>query len=187
MKPRGLIVAVVALYLLFAAGCRSEKKTVENAIALVNKVSSRTITLFFESPEGLVPEQRTLPLPESDAAALSLVARELLKGSANASIPRPLPEDSVIRAAYLLPAGLAVVDVGGPTLDSGWNTGSHGELIAVYSLVQTVVSNFPSVQRVRIVVNGQPAQTLAGHIEIDRSLRPLPYLLRPGTVAGGAR
>lgn len=178
---RGLIVFIAAFLVL--AGCRSEKKTVENAIALANKVSSRTITLFFESPEGLVPEQRTLPLPESDAAALSLVAKELLKGSANESIPRPLPEDSVIRAAYLLPEGLAVVDVGGPTLASGWNTGSHGEMIAIYSLVQTIVSNFPSVQRVRILVNGQPEQTLAGHIEIDRSLRPLQALLRAGSPA----
>lgn len=178
---RGLIVFVAAFLVL--ASCRSEKKTVENAIALANKVSSRTITLFFESPEGLVPEQRTLPLPESDAAALSLVAKELLKGSANESIPRPLPEDSVIRAAYLLPEGLAVVDVGGPTLAGGWNTGSHGEMIAVYSLVQTIVSNFPSVQRVRILVNGQPEQTLAGHIEIDRSLRPLQALLRAGSPA----
>lgn len=178
---RGLIVVIAVLPLL--AGCRAEKKTVETAIALANKVSSRTITLFFESPEGLVPEQRTLSLPESDAAALSLVAKELLKGSANQSIPRPLPEDSVIRAAYLLPEGLAVVDVGGPTLANGWNTGSHGEMIAVYSLVQTVVSNFPSVQRVRIVVNGQPVQTLAGHIEIDRSLRPLQILLGTRTAS----
>lgn len=175
---RGLIAVIAVLPLL--AGCRTEKKTVESAMALANKVSSRTITLFFESPEGLVPEQRTLPLPDSDAAAVSMVARELLKGSANQSIPRPLPEDSLIRAAYLLPEGLAVVDVGGPTLATGWNTGSHGEMIAVYALVQTVVSNFPSVQRVRILVNGQPVQTLAGHIEIDRALRPLQSLLRPG-------
>jgi len=174
--PRSLIVVLAVASIL--AGCRSEKKTGENAIALVNKVSSRTITLFFESPEGLVPEQRTLQLPESDAAAVSLVAKELLKGSANESIPRPLPEDSVIRAAYLLPEGLAVVDVGGPTLANGWNTGSHGEMIAIYSLVQTIVVNFPSVNRVRIVVNGQPVQTLAGHIEIDRALRPLQSLLR---------
>lgn len=179
MSCRGLIVVVGAFFVL--AGCKSEKKTVESAMALANKVSSRTITLFFESPEGLVPEQRTLPLPESDGAALSLVAKELLKGSANESIPGPLPQDSVIRSAYLLPEGLAVVDVGGPTLANGWNTGSHGEMIAVYSLVQTIVSNFPSVHRVRILVNGQPVQTLAGHIEIDRSLRPLQFLLRART------
>lgn len=178
MRP-ALILMIAVLPVL--AGCRTEKKSVETAIALANKVSSRTITLFFEAPEGLVPEQRTLALPESDAAALSLVAQELLKGSANQSIPRPLPQDSVIRAAYLLPEGLAVVDVGGPTLAAGWNTGSHGEMIAVYSLVQTIVSNFPSVRRVRIVVNGQPVPTLAGHIEIDRSLRPLQSLLVPRT------
>jgi hypothetical protein len=64
------------------------------------------------------------------------------------------------------------VDLGGATLTQGWGTGSHEELMAVYSVVQTVMANFPEAKRVRILVNGEPAETLAGHINIQRALSP---------------
>jgi spore germination protein GerM len=168
---------VLAIFLVVGA-CRRPERPSSNLV-LANKIAPRDVTLFFESSELLlVPETRTLQLPQNEAAALSTVLRELVKGSANASIPRLLPEDAVVRATYLLPDGTAIVDLGGPSLTDGWNTGSHGELMAIYSIVQTLAVNFPTVRRVRMVVNGQPAETLAGHIRIDRALRPMPSLLK---------
>lgn len=124
----------------------------------------------------LVPEMRTVSLPENDAAALALVIRELLKGSANASVARSFPPDTVLRAAYLLPDGNAIVDLGGQTLTS-WNTGSHQEMIAAYSVVETVIANFPEVRRVRLLVNGQVVPTLAGHVQLDKPLYPMKFLV----------
>ena len=83
-----------------------------------------------------------------------------------------LPADTVVRGAFLLPDGTAFIDLGGPTLTSGWPAGSHEELMAVYSIVQTITSNFAEAKRVRILLNGAPAETLAGHIALDRSLTP---------------
>jgi spore germination protein GerM len=93
-------------------------------------------------------------------------------------VPRIFPPDSVVRATFLLPDGTAFVDLGGPTLTQGWGTGSHEELMAVYSIVSTVTTNFPEVKRVRILVNGEPAETLAGHISLRGSLTPMPSLVR---------
>jgi hypothetical protein len=57
-------------------------------------------------------------------------------------------------------------------------------MIALFAIVQTLCDNFKSVQRVRFILNGQPAETLAGHIAIDHSLRPLPWLLnKPSNTA----
>lgn len=167
----------VALCVALAASCR--RKTAEpSATALANKVSARTVQLYFESPSFLLaPESRTLSLPENEAAALRIVVNELLKGSTNSSIAKPFPPDSAVRAAYLLPDGYAIIDLGGPTLTGGWNTGSHAEMMAIYSVVQTLTANFPTVRRVRILMNGQPVQTLAGHISTDKALRPMPSLV----------
>ncbi|HWS70645.1 MAG TPA: GerMN domain-containing protein, partial [Thermoanaerobaculia bacterium] len=134
----------------------------------------------FESPDLLlVPETRNLALPASPAGALSVTIRELFKGSVNAAVPRPFPPDTVVRAAYLLPDGTAFVDLGGATLTQGWGTGSHEELMAVYSVVQTVTANFPEAKRVRLLVNGEPAETLAGHIDLARALSPLQTVVDP--------
>ena len=138
----------------------------------------RTVSLYYESPELLLaPERRDLPLPENPAAAIDLVLRELLKGSANAAVPKLLPPDTLLRGAYLLPDGTAFVDLGGPTLSQGWTTGSHQELMAIYSVVQTVTANFPEAKRVRMLVNGEPAETLAGHVSLSRALTPAPSMV----------
>ncbi len=169
----------MVILLLAAAGCRQESGAPPQARRpAAPKVATRTVTLYFESPQMLLaPERREMSLPEVEASAAQRVVEGLVGGSANSTVPRLFPEDTVVRATYLLADGTAVVDLGGPTLAAGWNTGSHTEMMAVFSIVQTLTANFDSVKRVRIVVNGQPAQTLGGHIDIDRPLTPLPSLM----------
>jgi hypothetical protein len=168
---------VLALAILtIAGGCR--KKPLSPNLNVENKVAVRPVTLFFEGPEMLlVREMRNVALPENPGGALSIVARELLKGSANAGVPKIFPADTVVRAAFLLPDGTAFIDLGGPTLAQGWGTGSHEELMAVYSVVQTVTTNFPEAKRVRILVNDEPAETLAGHVNLSHALAPMPVFV----------
>ena len=166
-----------ALIASIPIACRKQQALSPN-LNVENKVAMRTVALYFESPDMLlVAERRDVALPENRAGALAIVVRELFKGSANAAVPRLFPADTVVRGAFLLPEGIAFVDLGGPTLTQGWGTGSHEELMATYSLVQTVVANFPEVRRVRMLVNGQPAETLAGHVSLARALAPMPSLV----------
>lgn len=162
------------------SGCRGERETPADVkLAEANKVTAHTVQLYFESSDMLLmPEPRSVGLPENSAAAMPTLLRELIKGSVNPGVPKPFPPDTEVRGAYLLADGTAVVDLGGPTLVSGWNTGSHQEMIAAYSVVQTVMANVPEAKRVRLLVNGQPAETLAGHLTIDRPLHPMESLLR---------
>lgn len=170
-------IAVFLAFAVLAAACRKPRPLTSN-LNVENKVALRTIRLYFESPQMLLAsETRDVQLPENPAAALPAVMRELVKGSANQGVPRSLPADTAVLGAYLLPDGTAFVDLGGPTLTQGWGTGSHEELIAVYSIVQTVVANFPEVRRVRLLINGEPAETLAGHVALDRPLRPAPGMV----------
>ena len=158
------------------AGC-SRKKQLSSNLNVENKVEVRAVDLYFESPDLLlVPEHRDVALPENPAGAIPVVVRELLKGSANPSVGRLFPADVLMRGAYLLPDGTVLVDLGGPTLTTGWETGTHQELMAIYSLVQTLVANFPQARRVRILVNGAPAETLGGHVALSGSLSPMPSL-----------
>lgn len=167
-----LSLAIVAI----AGACR--KRVLSPNLNAENKVAVRPVTLFFEGPEMLlVRETRNVALPENPGGALSVVARELLKGSANAGVPHIFPRDTVVRAAFLLPDGTAFIDLGGSTLTQGWGTGSHEELMAVYSVVQTITTNFPEAKRVRILVNDEPAETLAGHVNLGRSLTPMPVFV----------
>lgn len=168
----------VLFVLLVAGACKRQQPSLSQNLNVENKVAMRTVSLYYESPDLLLaPEKRELPLPQNPAGALDVVMKELLKGSTNAAVPRLLPADTLIRGAYLLPDGTAFVDLGGPTLTAGWTTGSHQELMAIYSLVQTVTANFPEAKRVRVLVNGEPAETLAGHVSLSRAFSPLPTMV----------
>ena len=177
--PRRTFVAVLALVVL-AGACRKKNNELSSNLNVENKVSVRQVRLYFEGPEMLLAaETRNVSLPEKPAAALPVVMQELLKGSASTAVARSFPADTVLLGAYLLPDGTVFVDLGGPTLKQGWGTGSHEELMAIYSVVQTVVTNFPEVKRVRLLVNGEPAETLAGHVALDRSLVARSELVDP--------
>jgi spore germination protein GerM len=170
--------AVAALILVIACGKKSDE-TAAN-INAANKVSVRPVHLYFESPDMLLgAETRNIALPESPAAAMPMVVRELMKGPSKPPLGRVFPADTVVRGTYLLPGGTVIVDLGGATLTQGWGTGSHDELMSAYALVQTLTANFADARRVRIVVNGTPAETLAGHLSLAGSLTPRAAILDP--------
>ena len=165
-----------------AGACKKKSEAPANLNA-ANRVSMRQVRLYYESPRMLLAtEGRSIALPESPAAAMPVVVRELMKGPAPASqLGRLFPADTVVRATYLLPGGTVIVDLGGSTLTQGWGTGSHQELMSVYSLVHTLTANFADARRVRVLVNGTPAETLAGHISLAKSLEPFPGLVEPAS------
>lgn len=168
---------IIALMVVIGSACKKPQPLSRN-LNVENKVAMRTVSLFYESPDLLLAsERRSLPLPENPAGAMDLVLRELLKGSANTAVRPLFPPDTVMRGAYLLPDGTAFVDLGGPTLSQGWTTGTHQELMAIYSVVQTVTANFPEAKRVRMLVNGEPPETLGGHISLSRAFTPVPSVV----------
>jgi hypothetical protein len=177
VKRGAVLLALAALAV--AGACKKTNSTAAN-INAANKVAVRPVRLYYESPQlMLVSETRNIALPESPAAAIPVVIRELMKGPATAGPMRLFPADAVVRGAYLLPGGTVIVDLGGSTLTQGWGTGSHQELMAIYSLVQTVTSNFADARQVRFLINGTPAETLAGHISLAKSLAPAPQFVDP--------
>jgi hypothetical protein len=180
MKGAGLaaLSASAMVVLLLTAACDPTKVEIPVNVNVANKVALRGVRLYYESPRmRLTAEPRSIPLPGSPAAAIPVVVRELIKGPAAPTSLRLFPGDTVVRGAYLLPEGTVVVDLGGPTLTQGWETGSHQELMAIASLAQTVTSNFAQARRVRIVINGTQAETLAGHLSLSRSFEAIPSLV----------
>lgn len=178
---RGPIIVLCAAAILIASGCRKKTETAANLNA-ANRVTVRPVRLFFESPRMLLQDEtRNVALPESPIAAMPVLVRELMKGPAKPPLGRLFPPDTVVRGAYLLPGGTVIVDLGGPTLTQGWGTGSHHELMSVYSLVHTLTANFSEARRVRVLINGTPAETLGGHVSLARSLAPLQNLVEPSS------
>ena len=66
--------------------------------------------------------------------------------------------------------GVAYVDLSGEVRKAPV-AGTEGELLSVYSVVNTITANFPAIERVQILIDDRVAATLAGHLDLGRPLR----------------
>jgi hypothetical protein len=140
--------------------------------APVTPLETVRLTLFFPGLEDgkLRPEERDIPKPNGAGAALKAIFNELQRGPTRPDLVAPLPPKLQLRNAFLLPEGEVVLDL---AVDSGLSFGSEEELTIVAALVDTVFQNVADTRSVRILVNGEPAESLGGHVDLTR---PLLYL-----------
>jgi spore germination protein GerM len=149
-----------------------------------------SVRLYFEAPdrEGLVPEERDVAFSPDLAQQLRIVVDELARGSSTGLLST-LPAGTRVLDVFVHKGGAAYVNLSSEAA-SGQPGGSRAELLTVYSLVDTLVSNFPATSRVQILVEGRVAPSLAGHVDLSRPLPPDLTLLAPPAPspdsAGGA-
>lgn len=147
----------------------------ERAVAAqpVAQAPQRTIhvKLYFESPEGsgLMLEERDVAFSGDLARQVEIVVEELLQGSRD-NLLAPLPPATRVLAAFVTPAGVAYVNLSKEAQSGG--AGTRSELLSVFALVDTLTSSFPAVKRVQLLVDDHPADTLWGHVDLNRPLSP---------------
>ncbi|HEX9188051.1 MAG TPA: GerMN domain-containing protein [Vicinamibacteria bacterium] len=130
-----------------------------------------SVRLYFEAPdrEGLLPEEREIAFSPDLAVQLRTVVEELAKGSTTGLLPTRPPGTRVLEV-FVQARGVAHVDLSGEA--ANLPGGSRAELLTVYSVVNTIVTNFPSVSRVRILIDDRAADSLGGHVDLSRPLAP---------------
>jgi hypothetical protein len=139
-------------------------------------------TLYFASEDGLrlVPTEREVPL----AAGAVAQARSIIEAQLSAEPPAPLmstiPKGATLRGVFVSDRNEAFVDLD-PVIKTAHAGGSHQELMTVYTIVNALLTNLPNLQEVQILIGGQEADTLAGHVDLRRPLRKNEGLILPPT------
>jgi hypothetical protein len=150
-------------------------------------VRTINVKLFFEDPQGggLVLEERGVAYQASLSRQLQVVVEELLRGSQSGSLS-PWAGNARVLEVFVTARGVAYVDLSKEVATSRL-PGTRAELLAVYSLVNSIALNFPAIQKVQILIDGQSADTLAGHVDLSRPLAPdMTLLAAPAPAASAA-
>jgi hypothetical protein len=131
------------------------------------------VRLYFEATErdGLLPEEREIALSSDLAQQIRTVVEELAKGPSTKGLQATLPAGTKVQEVFVQAHGVACVSLSADAA-RGLPGGSRAELLTVYSIVDTVVTNFPAVSRVQLVVGDQLASSLGGHVDLMRPLPP---------------
>ena len=127
-------------------------------------------TVYFADAdvEYLEAEAPDVPSTGDDPAILAEGAmRALLAGPTEPAHVRVLPESLKLNSVTVAD-GLATVDVSKALLDD-FQGGSGVASLAIYSIVDTVCA-VDGVERVKIVVDGQPVEDFAGVISLTEPL-----------------
>jgi len=133
-----------------------------------NKAGTTAAKLYWQSATHanmLEPTSVELPLANDPVQRAKQLIDELISGAPTAP-QRTLPEDAVLLAFYLLPDGTAIADFS-DTLSSGLPSGIESEQLAVDSILQTLHQGVPQVRQLKILLHGQEADTLAGHLDLS--------------------
>jgi spore germination protein GerM len=144
------------------------------------KSASQSVTLYFPSLEEgkLVAESRSLTWAETDVDRVRQVVLALAEGS-HQGLSRVLPASTTVRAVFLTSDGTAYVDLASEGLGE-FEPGIQSETLAIYSLVNSITMNIPSVKKVQFLIQGQEVETLDGHADLTAAFIPDPTRIKSG-------
>jgi hypothetical protein len=174
-------------------GLRRADRTEEQARrAIVPPISTPTDTrekaqLFWlspTSPDTLEPTAVELDLSaDVEKRAKQLITALIEKPPSQTQ--RTLPADAVLLQFYLMSDGTGIADFS-ETLDTETPSGILNEEMAVDSIVRTLGANLSNAYRLKILIRGQEADTLAGHLDLSGFFNVTPQAQAQPAANGGA-
>jgi hypothetical protein len=149
------------------------------------------VSLYFPDYDTgtLIEEGREMALSPNRADRIRQIVLALTRGSQQSTAAGALPATAVLRAVFLTSDGTAYLDFASD-ISKDLPAGIKTETLAVYSVVDSLAANIPSVKRVKFLIQGQEADTLDGHVDLTGLYAPnMVWTTQPGSqpqVASGA-
>lgn len=179
MIPRHLIIGVLVMLLVVltmglylrhmsrAAADMQRLASDTRPVAPPPSGPTETVTLYLaDDASGTVrAEPAQIPLPGGRQQRAEELVRALLNRYTQSNSTHPLAPSADLRSVYLIDPGVAVVDMNAAFADQH-RSGILIEQLTVDSLVQTLATNVPGINRVRILIEGDTRETLAGHADL---------------------
>ena len=143
-----------------------------------NNGTTQLATLYFPAlSEGkLMTESRAITWAQGDADRVRQVVLALAEGSQQ-GYGRVFAPSTTVRAVFLGADGTAYVDLSNDIL-TDFEPGIQSETLAIYSIVNSITINIPSVKRVRFLIQGQEVETLDGHADLTARFSPDPTRIK---------
>jgi len=136
------------------------------------------VHLYFASRNSyfLMAEQRAVLHSDDPVGLADTIVNALINGPQKGLL-QTIPADTRLKALYITPDGTCYVDLS-EAVRNNHPGGSKSELLTIYSMVNSLVLNVPEIERVQILIEGNQAPTLAGHIDLQLPVKADMLLIR---------
>ncbi|VFQ45703.1 GerMN domain-containing protein [Desulfoluna butyratoxydans] len=170
---------IVAIFSFFSGPDAAQRNITEAPIPASHsgRIEEESFFLYFAQRDGrfLTSEERTVSTTKDPWQLSQKIIAALIDGPERGSA-RTLPATTRLRALYITDPKVAVVDFSREIREEPM--GAASELLTVYSVVNSLAVNIPEIDAVRILIEGERAETLAGHIDISEPLAPDMLMVR---------
>jgi hypothetical protein len=176
-----LITVMVGVFFWFKNAGREIILAKKTHLLSCSKPKVISIDLYFgdANSDYLIPESRKVTLEEEDLKKKAkIIIEELIKGP-KSNLFKTIPEGVVLRDITIKDNSTIIIDFS-PELVSNHPGGSSAEIQTIYSIVNSILLNIPSLKEVKILVSGKTRETLKGHIDLRTPLGPNYSLLKKG-------
>lgn len=162
-----LLIGVLAGYAIGWFLQQAQEPEVRIPIVVEEDLPEREVQLYFVDSHGsfLVPEARMIAGCDDDRDCIRSLLEALRSGSQQELLPIIPPQVGILEIE--LENDLVRVNFS-RHLSDFHPGGSLSELLTVYGLANSLSENFPYLRQVQILIDGQPQQTLKGHVRIDQ-------------------
>jgi hypothetical protein len=145
---------------------QSRREVMEEPISTPTDVQVQAQMYWISAASPYSLEATTIQLPLSaDPVERSRQLLNALISRAPSAAVRTLPAQASLLAFYLQPDGTAIADFS-DEITSGMQSGILSEQLAEQSIVQTLGANVAGIKQLKILVHGQEAEALAGHLDL---------------------
>jgi spore germination protein GerM len=165
-----VLVAGVTLLIVNGPWRRSSLGTSRYSPVASELEGVRGVFLYYGLPnsDSLVAEYRDVVVKDRPIDQVRAIFRELIAGPSGNRVT-PFPEGTELLNTYWTPRGTLYLDWN-RAFTAGFRGGCGKERQLLGSIVRTAADNLPQVQRVAILVEGSPVETIGGHYD---TLQPL--------------
>lgn len=162
------IFGLIGLMMMTACDNSSDRKMEKTAVPMspTDSDDKTILHLYFSDRDNsfLIAEERSTSHQDNPVRMGSLIIDELLEGPGKHLI-RTIPQQTTLRAFYLMADGMVVVDLS-REIKEHHPGGAKSELMTIYSIVNSLILNIPEIKAVKLLIEGREAATLAGHIDL---------------------
>jgi len=165
-KLRKIILSVFLIVFVVSGLCAAQTNATDEPI-LSDENLFEGFVYFADKQKTSLKSVKKKFASNLDSHYLGLeILKTLIEGTQLVHLESTWPKGTKINSFFITDDGKAYVDL---NLEPGMveTMDTQSELLAIYSMVNSLTLNISKIQMVKILIQGEDAVTLAGHIDLE--------------------
>jgi spore germination protein GerM len=162
-----LLLGTIGGYFIFTSGIQKARKQITVKPA-EEDIEYTYLKIYYPYNNRLNMEDRRVPRTDSRIGAADSTVLEFLKGPAGVT-ESYVPEGAELLGIYPGEDGILYIDLS-ESVRNNFQGDALAEFLFLRGLYESILSNVYGVEGVKLLIEGQEADSIGGHISIARAL-----------------